>query len=288
MNKEALKAYGKAVELNPNTAESFEILAMLAYFEKREDLELYYLKKALMLDPVSAVRYVRIGYVLIRLGFVDEAERTFQKAIQIQPDYLGLYVMEGFNHLLSGDFQKALSYYDKGLAYNQENLWSIHNVAQTNSWLENYVEAEKYFRKLQQIINHEDFYKSPETPIFYHRYAYVLWKMGRKEEAMNMFENQLEKDKKYAESNMLLFSRNLYYDIAAVNAFLNKEEKALHFLEKASTTRGMWFSYHFLLIDPMFENLHKNVRFQQIVDNEKKRIGLLRENIKKSGGVRDY
>jgi len=82
---EAVVAYRKALEINPNSAWSYHNLGeALAQLEHWDEATFAY-KKAIELNPKSSVHYYKLAKHLVLLSNLDEAIIYYSKAIDIKP-----------------------------------------------------------------------------------------------------------------------------------------------------------------------------------------------------------
>ena len=89
--KEAEFSYRKAIQLQPNSADSHNNLGVLLRdLGKLQDAELS-TRKAIELKPDYAKAHLNLGNVLNDLGKLQDAELSTRKAIELKPDYAKAY-----------------------------------------------------------------------------------------------------------------------------------------------------------------------------------------------------
>jgi len=103
----ALAQFKRASELAPNNG---RVMTFLAYglatvgqLEQSADL----FRKAIATDPLHAYQYASLASVLLGQRQLDAAEQATRKALTLQPDYPGLYVMLAQIDILRGDAAAA-------------------------------------------------------------------------------------------------------------------------------------------------------------------------------------
>jgi hypothetical protein len=96
--------------------------------------------------------------------------------------------------------------------------------------------------------------------------AYVKWLKGEKEEAMSLFHEQMKRDQEtqrdlrgYGAWN----TRNYYYDLGIVNAFIGNKEEAYMLLDSAANYG--WFELWWADKDPLLNGIRQEERFQAII-----------------------
>jgi len=58
------------------------------------------------------------------------------------------------------------------------------------------------------------------------------------------------------------------YDLAAAHSFLSKNDKAIYWVNRIFED-GSWFDYPYMSVDPLFESIRNDSRFQKIMEREK-------------------
>ena len=69
-------------------------------------------RKAIELNPNLAESHYNLGNILIDLGNLKEAEKSLRKAIELKPDYADAYFNLSFVDLLQGNYQSGLENYE--------------------------------------------------------------------------------------------------------------------------------------------------------------------------------
>ena len=124
----ARQLFEKAIEIDPHYASAYVGLAKTrtwavnyGYTEfpnvvLKEALEVA--KKAIELDASNASAHAELGYIYMRFGEYEIAERELQKAIQLNPNDWVSYRHMGAVLLYSGDPDHALEWYEKVKEYD--------------------------------------------------------------------------------------------------------------------------------------------------------------------------
>jgi tetratricopeptide (TPR) repeat protein len=115
--------YKRALELNPNYATAYRGYGDLLNANlgrPKEALTLY--RKAVELDPLSAVAAVGLGGCLVTLGQFEEGLVWFKRAIELDPDSSGGYRgISDFFHYVSGELDKAVVWSRKSISVDPGN-----------------------------------------------------------------------------------------------------------------------------------------------------------------------
>ncbi|GIU71488.1 MAG: hypothetical protein KatS3mg003_0967 [Candidatus Nitrosocaldaceae archaeon] len=111
--EEAIEAYNKALEINPNYAEAWNnkgyALAKLQRYE--EAIEAY--NKALEINPNYAEAWNNKGYALDELQRYEEAIEAYNKALEINPNYAEAWNNKGIALDELQRYEEAIEAYNK-------------------------------------------------------------------------------------------------------------------------------------------------------------------------------
>jgi len=160
------------------------------------------------------------GYMCMREGRLDQAERLFNAALALQKDkdilargktnmalllwkqgkideavemmeevykdYKSSVIYGNYGYLLlcKGDLQKALEINLAGYEYDDTNNIICDNLVQNYYMLGQYEESLKYAEKMME--------RNPEFPIPYYNYAKTLIAVGEKEKACEMLKKAID------------------------------------------------------------------------------------------------
>ena len=201
------------------------------------------------------------------------AENLFNKALELQEGFIYAYRDLSELSLSQGKYEDAVKYCQKALLFAPDaistNIWA----GDAELYSGNYKYAEKYYNKVLNII-------SAKSTRFFHNYtrafqAYIYFKTDREEEARELFNQFLDA------ANEELELGNVYpsipHTIAAIHSILGNKTEAYIWLQKA-IDRG-WRSYRLTSRNPMFENLHGEEKFKQMMVDLERIVETMRQNV---------
>jgi len=258
----------KAIDLNPNSDKAYYTLGWYYLLGSEFAMAMKNFMFAVDLNNTYPYYYCMIGRLYSTFLMMEEAEKYYKKALDIQPDISRAYYLFMMDAIYLQDYQTVLKYAKIKYDLNPDRLWNMMHLAEAYTFVGNYKEADIYFRNIEKIIRDTTYHEHPGSPPFRHRLGYVLWQLGEKEEAVQLFNEQMERDKYMLEVNK--YSRGEYYDLAVVNAFLGNKEEAFSWLDQLMEIKPYdVFDYRFLLQETMFESIREDRRFIEVVDKMK-------------------
>jgi eukaryotic-like serine/threonine-protein kinase len=252
----------KAVEANPNSelACGFLVECYLA----RGDLDKAFplAKKTIALNPASGFPYTYLAGIYVDLDEPAQAEVWLNKALEIQPDLDVVHARLIDFYLASGQYDKAFEQSQAFLSKVPDDppVWMVGNAALAELFSGHYEKAQAYYRKIGG------------KPI---ELGYIYWKAGRKDEARELFQTNLDRLQKRLEQGDENNETKL--DMAAIYAVQGDKEEALRWLEKAADAG--WNDYNYASRYPLFENIRDDEQFKRIMGNLKARVAEMRRRI---------
>jgi len=272
----------RSLELFPNNPSALTQLAMLTYFVNgnyEEGLKL--LQKVLQFDELANLpgNYERIGMLYLDIGAFEQAEAVLAKAHELNPSYPGI----GWAYHVRGEFEQLKDFFETYLAAFPNRTDQTQNLALAYMHLEDYEKSLAIWQPFIKDLDTkgQDHYLNRVR----NRYGYVLWQLGQKEEALKQIElsnNYLLKSIQLG--RMLSSGGAAQYDIAGNYALLGNKEKAYEWLDKFDKFGWRWASIHFMEVDPLFDNLRSDAKFQTLLKRvlkEKKKIKAKVLNVQK-------
>lgn len=107
------KAWLRILEVDPNYANSYNMLGYLELNRGNYDQAIEYMQKYAFLAPGQANPHDSMGEVLMVMGRYEEAEQEFIQSVQIQPDFYHSLINLGKVHLYRGQIAKGVDILEK-------------------------------------------------------------------------------------------------------------------------------------------------------------------------------
>ncbi len=268
MNKplEAQKDFRRAFELDPGNP---EVLNSLGYnfmqqgnYRKGADL----IVKALEVghgrkDPEYFLNW---GMLYQVIDEYSKAESLYLQAKNLAPDWINPYTQLGKLYQEWGKYDLAIDHFEQALEISPMDQNVVDALGWTHYLSGNLAEAATYWSMYKELEN--NFTDRSQYVPFRHRLAYLYWLEGRKDEAQELFEEEMTLDLE-SQQGLRGFGAwskgSYYYDLAAVNSFLGNKEEALAWLDSTSTKGFM--SVLLLQRDPLFDNIRHEPDFQRLI-----------------------
>jgi tetratricopeptide (TPR) repeat protein len=111
---EAISSFRKAIELDPKSAVAYSNLARALHAKDQLDEAIACYEKAIALDPKDAVAHFNFGQVLEHKGLLDEAIASYKKAIEVKPSLAEAHCNLGSALKQQGRFSEALLAFKRG------------------------------------------------------------------------------------------------------------------------------------------------------------------------------
>ena len=246
------EAARKALELDDALGEAHNSLAIIKMYCEwdyagAEDE----FRRALALNPGSALIHNWYGWYLGLMGRFDESFKELQRAQELDP--LSDTINSGIGTVLhwSRQPERAIEQFRKVLDHNPNYLMALSFLAEAYVQKGDFVSAVTTVDKLQQAAN---------DPLTLPTVGYVYAKSGNSDKALEILE-VLEKRSKQEYIPALAF--------AQIYAGLGDQEQAFTWLQKAGDEPWVWMAL--LKVDTKFDALRSDSRFQDIL----RRVGLL-------------
>lgn len=135
--QDAILAYDKVIELEPNHAPAHINLGTLYYnLQDYKRAEFHY-RKAIEADARYALAYFDLGNVLDETGRIQEAIRIYKTALQLAPTYADAHYNLALAYEKAKDNRKALAHWKAYIGLDRSSAWAAHARSQIARILEN-------------------------------------------------------------------------------------------------------------------------------------------------------
>lgn len=260
--EQAEEEFDKAIELDPNDWESYLHKGRISHYQ----LENFAEGIANYLEGMKRTRGKEYPYFLMSIGhayqwagFFDQTKKYYTDVLSILGDSVSYFANLSFIEFSKGNLENALNYTKKAKAIDTTYYTDLGLIC---SALSNNKELYHYYKKYIEATTKSEYIPTAGA----HRIGLCYWKLGNFKEANYYFNQQIKYSQKLIKLQRLFSDSHPYYDLAATYAFLgNKDEayKNLDILKKRKSFAQWWVV--FLKNDPLFDNIRKESRFQEIV-----------------------
>lgn len=126
---QAIDAYCKALELNPNLTEAFENLAEAQTVLKLFDDALLSIRAAIALNPNRAISYTRLARILVRLGQHQEAIDVATHALDLSPKNVTTHMIRSNAYRGLNQLQESIADLRQAMAIDPNNAELPYNLS---------------------------------------------------------------------------------------------------------------------------------------------------------------
>lgn len=288
--KTAISHFEKAVELDPayalahaSLAECYLSLPSPAYGSLKTKDVMYMARseamKALEIDEESSEAHTVLGVIQLKYGWKwQEAEKEFQRAILLNPDYSTAHFW--YSQLLTvlGRMTEAIAESEKARDLDPSSPINNMNVGR----------AYYFDRQYQRAIDHLNgiLEKNPDDPRALYVLGYVYLQVGNLDKALNIFQSIYNRDKMVGaaplgltygrmgktedalrilkELDTLSSEKNVHpHERAMIYMGLNDRDNAFKWFEQSKAER--FASIPYLNTEPVYDSLRSDPRFAEFV-----------------------
>ena len=264
----ALYNYNRAIEINPNYAPAIANSADVYYAVGRIDEAIRHTEKSIKIAPDNLISYVLAGICYDILNDTSKALEWYNKALIIEPELPFAQYQLGWHYLLENNIKKAVAIKDSLMKTNPEWPFTLDYAAGIAVELKNYQEAKKLYLKYYELSGSEADY----------HLGYVYKKLGMKKESEKVLNDQILRNAELLPQKYV--SEYTFMDQCYDYALLGRKEEAVKFLQ-LTIDKG-YRDYRWLLFDPMLEDLKDYPAFITVVNNLKKQVKVMRNNLERT------
>ena len=263
----ALEATQKSIELNPNLARTYGLSGYGYFFKGRLDQAFPLFGKSVSYAPAEMNPLTNKAQAYFALGLYDKCEESFQKALQLQRGFPDASYGLSLLWLIKGRREESIALSRKTHDAVPDFVPILNMMAMAYLYAGSYAEAENLYQQLAAKGSYVpgSFPLGVVSADYDAALGMIALKTGKKAEAKRLFDRSFEMNRKAIESGNELY--HYRYNIAAVLAIQNNHEEALRWFEKAIDAG--WRLYSIAQIDPFFDNLRTDERFQQMIQKVK-------------------
>ena len=167
-----------AIDLNPNSAEAFDIYGLLLSAQERYDEALEAQRRAHELDPLA--HRMDLVTTLLRAGRYEEALHAVNRVLTVEPHLPLAHATLGWVHLLSGRPEEGIGALRKAVALSPDSTLYRAQLGQAYGRIGQTENARAILRELEELTKTR--YVSPYHP------AYVYVGLGEHDRALALLE----------------------------------------------------------------------------------------------------
>jgi TolB-like protein/tRNA A-37 threonylcarbamoyl transferase component Bud32 len=267
----SLEAALCAFELEPENSISAGLVGNAWRLSGRPDLAIPWLQRSGR-GQRPAMNAANIADALTALGEDEAAEKAYKEHIQFWPDLPDSSVGLARLAMYRRDFARAREQADAALERFPDHGYARQMRAIVQLFARDFASAEINYRQLA-----EDDRKGGAA--FYcavsnlSALSYLRFQAGDAPAARTLANEAAANAKK--ELSVSPKNHDTLYDLAAIEALLGNGDEAYSNL--AAALANGWIDYRSLALDPRFDSLRGDERFQSIIDRLSERMALLRK-----------
>jgi len=214
--------------------------------------------------------YMQIAISYLNLGYYEKVVEYYQKVAELNLCGSNGPIGEAF--IAQGKFQKIRQIADSA-CQNADCERSCYRLSfHASLLLGEFEKAEKYYYQWQNLGRDRSFWQHRRN----YEIGYVLYQLGRKEEAGKIFKEQIKR----LESELDKEDRDTYLNLARIFAFRGEKKEALVYLKKYAEKGFIYGQHDFIMIDPFFESLRDDPEFKAIVRQAQEEKATLRAQVR--------
>jgi serine/threonine protein kinase/Tfp pilus assembly protein PilF len=270
--QEALEELMRTIEIGGVDVKVAGFVGMILDLLGRPDRALSWYQIASRLDKRPGEIELRMGDIWARLADDEQAFRSYNRAIELQPGSLQGAVAKAWLHAVRGEFGPAQEICINRLRNNE--LGEMAQVAaQIEFFAGNYAAAEELYTKLAKGDEHGggSFYAAVSYQSALGRIKQAL---GFNEIATSLLQDSLARES--ATLHRQPANPEAAYRVAAVEASLGLTDAALQHLHQAAALG--WIDYRSLQKDPRFDSLRTTPELNTFIDGLSARVAEMKNN----------
>ena len=182
--EEAERSFKRALELNPNAADTLDFYGLLLAAQRRFDEAVTVQRKAQELDPLTEWHTTDLASTLMRAGRCDEALREMEALLEREPESRLGHMTGGWVYMKSGDREKGIAMLEKARAHSGDDTAALGQLGEAYAMAGREQDARAVLRELEEVGQRK--YVPP-----YHK-AYVYTGLGEHDRALDALEQSFD------------------------------------------------------------------------------------------------
>jgi TolB-like protein/Tfp pilus assembly protein PilF len=235
-------AFKRALQMNPNYAPSYQWYGqMLSRFSSRIPEALDLSRRAVELDPRSAIIVTDYGEVLWLAGRIEEALTYYRAAVEIEPQFIKAYRQIARLYRSIGSWDEAIASFHIALEHESDDRFVYYGLGVT-------LLLKGDARAAMEAIQRE---KSSVARLA--GLTMVQFALGEREDSDALLGQLIAN-----------YEREASYTIAYVLAYRDEADRAFEWLDKAvKYSDGALVSIE---LEPLFRNIHEDPRWLPFIE----------------------
>ena len=153
---EAATWWQKCIELNPQQANAYHGLAMVAEAKGDREKALELWRKAQEVDPNLRGVYGAVAEVLLDMGQPQEAAAALEKEVRLSPSRGKYHFLLGLAYFQQSEHEKAAQCYQKAIAIEPQSSQPYYGLASACARLGQADKAREYMDKFKTLRDQEE------------------------------------------------------------------------------------------------------------------------------------
>jgi adenylate cyclase len=247
----AIKYFENAYEMNPELAEANLALGWAYFYKENLDEAIRSFKRAVDISPNSPLINCDVGVFLLSVGLYQHAIKYFNRSIQDEPTYLRAYELCSSCYWYIGEFEAGAELIKKALELGGSNVQFNLELARHLIMMERLEEAEKAIEEAEKIL--------PASPAIDLHRAMILAARHERSKALELLQGDAKPHP---------------YCATCIYALLGMKEEAIKTIQRGiekGFKEHQLYMYSYLLLkeNPCYESLRDNPRFKEIQKKER-------------------
>ena len=234
-------------------------------------------EKAVAIKPDYADAHFNLGNILRDLGELDGAIKSYGKTIEIMPDYdaaqhnLGVALQE------LGQFDEAIEHYEKALSINPDNTELLINLGFIYQDLGELDEAIEHYEKALSI--------NPDNVRTLNNLGVILRDLGQVDDAIKYYKKALAIKPDYADVYYNLGF--IYQDLGQVDLAIKQYEHAVAINDYAEAYHSLSYLKKYTLNDPQISRMESLLSSDNLSQSERIQLCLALARVNEGLGKQD-
>ena len=124
----AEQIYRQILAVNPNHADSWHLLGVIAHQVGQHEIAVEYIGRAIAINGSAAHFHYNLGNALKDLRKLDEAVAAYRRALELDPGYVGAYTNLGVALMEMGRLEEAVAAYRQALELKPDFVDAHNNL----------------------------------------------------------------------------------------------------------------------------------------------------------------